>query len=42
MFFKMFHRQSFGDVFQSDYNLDGFLEVPLTVEDPPILIPKEI
>lgn len=42
MFFKMFHRQLFGDNFQSDYNLDGFMEVPLTVEEPAVVIPKDI
>lgn len=42
MFFKMFNRESFGDTFQTDYSLDGFLEVPLTVEDPVIQVPKEI
>ena len=42
MFYKMFNREFFGDTFQSDYNLDGFLEVPLTIEDPVIQVPKEI
>ena len=42
MFFKMFNRESFGDTFPNDYSLDGFFEVPLTVEDPVIQVPKEI
>ena len=42
MFFKMFNRESFGDTFQTDYSLDSFLEVPLSIEDPVIQVPKEI
>ena len=42
MFFKMFFKSYFGDVFKADYQLDGFMEVPLTVEEPPIAVPKEI
>ena len=42
MFFKMFYKNFFGDVFKADYQLDGFLEVPLTVEEPAIPVPKDI
>jgi hypothetical protein len=39
MFFKMYFRESFGATFMKDYNLDGFLEVPLTNEEIPVTIP---
>ena len=42
MFFKFYFRESFGQTFLSDYNLDSFLEVPLTNEDTYLPIPNDI
>jgi len=42
MFFKFYFRESFGQTFLNDYNLDGFLEVPLTIEDTYLPIPQDI
>jgi hypothetical protein len=42
MFIKFYHREFFGEIFKNDYRLDGFLEVPLTVEEPSISVPNSI
>ena len=42
MFFKFYFKESFGQTFLNDYNLDGFLEVPLTIEDTYLPIPQDI
>lgn len=42
MFFKFYFRESFGQTFLNDYNLDSFLEVPLTIEDTYLPIPQDI
>lgn len=39
MFMKMYNRESFNQAFLSEYQLDGFLEVPLTIEDVHVDIP---
>ena len=42
MFFKMYFRSFFGETFLSDYELDSFLEIPLTVSDNKAKVPKEL
>jgi hypothetical protein len=43
MFFGMYHKESFaGDTFLNDYQLDGFLEVPLTYDDSLVVVPKRL
>jgi hypothetical protein len=42
MFFKMYFKESFSQLFLNDYNLDAFLEVPLTVDDDFVDIPEEL
>lgn len=42
MFFKFYFRESFTSSFLNDHDLDGFLEVPLTIEDTYLPIPNAI
>ncbi len=42
MFFKFYFREFFNKTFLNDHDLDGFLEVPLTIEDTYLPIPNAI
>lgn len=42
MFFKMYHREAFGELFYRDNDLHGYLEIPLTFDDSLVTVPKEL